>query len=857
MLGDTSKKRLRLVAVVVALLTSILGIAFLSLDVVRKIDQQSTASTDNVQWTVAQVNVEYLQLLLTVKDAQVGHEPLDEVRRRFDVFYSRMTTMKRSPIFSVLREDKAFSASYDKVWDFLNSHVDLIDSDDTTFYLGLAEFAEEVEALRPETSILGLTGIRVFAQRTDAARAGIARTLLQVSVLTIGLLAGLGLLAASLARMNAANKRQASANAEQSERVKAVFATSLDAIVVVDSEGRILEFNAAAEAMFGYQAADVLGQDMAGLIVPPDQRAAHNAGMDAHRRTGRRKMIGAGRVRIEAMRKDGSLFPIEISISSSQQDGIPIFISYLRDLSAQIAAEKELYQARDNALAGEKAKAELLAVMSHEMRTPLNGMLGTMELLKETKLTAKQQQYHRIMESSGRLLLHHVNDVLDISRVDSGKAVISKRPVDLAALIGDIVESQSPVAKAGKNDLRAFMPKDGRTVINCDPVRLRQVLLNLVGNALKFTRKGEVRIEVERLDEAGQIEFRVSDTGIGIREEDRERIFEDFVTLDASYSRSASGTGLGLGIARRWVQAMGGELGVESELGEGSLFWVRLPLDGPATRPEVETAPPAPVIPGPAKAERKLSVLVVEDSPINRIVVREMLELDGHSVTEANDGEEGVEAAAKQAWDIILMDVSMPRKDGVEATRDIRASGGANAKTPIVALTAHALPSETERFFAAGMQMVMTKPVSRAALRRVLRQLTADQPGSERPASPEPEATAIPLLDPDQLGQMREMLGPVVFSKTLSSFFTEVDTYLAQWRRVDLLAGRDAGPLAALQAETHSVAGAAAMIGATRFRARLSEVETACKAGNFEKASTALQEAFATWPETRTTLTGK
>ena len=831
-----------------------LAIAFLSVDVIRKIDEQSTASTDNVQWTVAQVNVEYLQLSLSIKSAQDGLEPIDEVRRRFDVFYSRMTTMQRSPVFGVLREDPAFAKSYAKIWTFLDSYVGVIDGSDADLARRLGDLSAEVQVLRPDASALGLTGIRVFAKRTDSARAGIARTLLQVSVLTLGLLVGMGVLAATLARMNTAIKRQARQNQEQGERVKAVFATSLDAVIVADSDGLILEFNKAAEAMFGYIAREVLGQPMGPLIVPPHLRAAHAAGMANFAATQEHRVVGAGHIRLEAMRNGGDTFPIELAISVSHENGAPIFISYLRDLSDQVAAEQELLTARDNALAGEKAKAELLAVMSHEMRTPLNGMLGTMELLKETRLTAKQQQYQRIMESSGRLLLHHVNDVLDIVRVDSGKAVISKRPVDLAALIGDIVESQSPVAKVGVNELRAFLPADGRTVIHCDPIRLRQVILNLVGNALKFTRNGEVRIEVERLDDAQQIEFRVTDTGIGIAEADLDRIFEDFITLDASYSRSASGTGLGLGIVRRWVQAMGGEVGVESEVGEGSLFWVRLPLDHPATLPEAESPTENASHDTATAGERRLSILVVEDNPINRLVVREMLELDGHTVFEANDGEEGIRLATMRRWDVIFMDVSMPRKDGVEATVAIRASSGASAKSPIVALTAHALPSETERFLAAGMQEVMTKPVSRAALRRVIVQVTEGDGKTIQPAPRPGGQSTIPFVDKPLLVELHDSLGQVTLGMTLDAFYAEVETEITQWRQFDLLGERDTVRIETLQQAIHRVAGAGAMLGAAQFRAQLVDAETACKSGNPEKAIKALRLAISLWPETKSAM---
>lgn len=834
-------------------MTAVLVIAVLSFDVVRKINQQSTASTDNVQWTVAQINVEFMQLLLAIDGAIDAHEPISSVRQRFDVFYSRMNTMRLSPIFAVLRDDPEFAAGYQRIWEFLDRRVPVIDGPDDALAQALPELAEEVRALRQDASVMGLTGIRVFARRTDAEREGIARTLLQVSVLTLGLIVAMGVLTATLARMNATIKRQALRNQVQGERVKAVFSTSLDAVIVVDTMGRVLEFNAAAEAMFGYTASEVLGQPMGPLIIPPDQRAAHEGGMHRIRTTGEQRVVGSGRLRLQAMRKGGAVFPVELAVSVSDGPDGKIFVSFLRDMSAQVAAEQELLRARDDALAGEKAKAELLAVMSHEMRTPLNGMLGTMELLKETRLSAKQQQYQRIMESSGRLLLHHVNDVLDIVRVDSGKAVISVQWVDLATLIGDIVDGQMPVALAGVNQLRAVLPSDGRTMIEVDPVRLRQVLLNLVGNALKFTRNGEVCIEVERLDAEALIEFRVTDTGIGIKEEDCARIFDDFVTLDPSYARSASGTGLGLGIVRRWVHAMGGEVGVESEVGEGSLFWVRLPLLHPAERPQTSREAAGAPTSSVGLTKKRLTILVVEDNPVNRLVVREMLESDGHTVVEAHDGDEGTRMAALRTWDVILMDVSMPGKDGVEATRDIRRSNGPSANSPIVALTAHALPTETARFREAGMQYVMTKPVSREVLRQVLKQVT--EPNQTRePAPDQPARQAEPFLDASIFGQLRETLGAAGTQRLVQGFLAETEPLIAQWATDAEGAVPERDGIEAMRHDVHKLAGSAAILGTARLRGRLAETETACKTGTGTEALNGLQKVVSEWPETRAAL---
>jgi signal transduction histidine kinase len=301
--------------------------------------------------------------------------------------------------------------------------------------------------------------------------------------------------------------------------------------------------------------------------------------MNRYLATGERRVIGKGRVQLEARRKDGSLFPVELSISSAESEHGELFVSFARDISRRVAAEQELIKARDEAVAGERAKADLIAVMSHEMRTPLNGMLGTLELARRRRA---RSQGHRIPRHHPRVGAAASAPCRQRAR-NLARGGRKDRPAhdvfSLSALVRELAESQRSVAEHRGNALSHRVETLGNDYALGDPTRIRQVLLNLIGNAIKFTRNGAIALEAERLGrQRGRRVPRHRHRHRDRPEADQARVFDDFVTLDTSYSRAVGGTGLGLAIVKRLAGALGGEVGLESAPGEGSLFWVRLPL---------------------------------------------------------------------------------------------------------------------------------------------------------------------------------------------------------------------------------------------------------------------------------------
>jgi len=364
--------------------------------------------------------------------------------------------------------------------------------------------------------------------------------------------------------------------------IRAIFETVYDAIVTIDEKGVIDSCNPATERLFGYKPEDLIGCNVTKLM-PEPYRSEHNSYLKNYLRTGEAHIMGKGR-EATARRKDGSVFPVELAITEMRQGDKRMFVGLMRDITARQQAQQELEEARDAALESSRLKSEFITNMSHEIRTPMNGIIGFVQLLNDTPLADEQREYLDMISQSADGLMTIINNILDFSRIETGRLQTEITDFDLRSIVRDVTRSLDQAAHKKGLELHCEIAPTMPEVVQGTPDHLRQVLGHLVGNAIKFTEHGQVTMRALLLEDNAQdilLRMEVSDTGIGITPQARARIFESFVQEDGSSTRNYGGLGLGLAITKRLVAGMGGELGVDSWPGEGSTFWFTLHLQKP------------------------------------------------------------------------------------------------------------------------------------------------------------------------------------------------------------------------------------------------------------------------------------
>eukprot|EP01037_Dinobryon_pediforme_P014660 gene14659-14784_t len=787
---------------------SLVLLTFLGFQIVHELSTLRSAPTDNVKWTLSQAEVELL-VVVDVAAKVNDNDPvaLFELRKRFDIFYSRMKTIDQMAAFAGQPSESAMRAALQKVGTIIDRDAALLDGPDATLTEHLAELLASLEGLRPLVRQIELSGVNYYADISDQTRASFSMLLFKTALVAFGLIVALTASVIVLIGQFRISLARADEIRHNSLRYASTINASLDAIIVADSNGRIIDFNPAAERTFGISRTSALGAGLAEMIIRPEDRASFKARISSivsARTPAVSEPQGPDNQRIEmmALRAGGEVFPVELSLGFATGDNGPIYIAYVRDISERLRTQQEL-------------------------------------LAAGSKLSIQNRKYVETAILSSEMLQSHIDDVLDMTHIESGHLHLRRAAFDLVTLVDEVIDVNRHAATLANNQLSCNVNL-GCTAIVEDRHRLRQILVNLVGNAVKFTRSGEILIQISEFEnDLGRVclDIRVKDTGEGVSSADQQRIFDDFVTLDPYHRRTSRGYGLGLAICRRIVQAMEGTIGVESTRWQGSEFRVVIPVTfapafqtTPSTRPGREAVSAAHRLDQSLRIERP-NVLVVEDNEINRFVARNMLMAAGCLVSEAQNGEEAVQRAGSTYFDLILMDISMPVLDGLDATRQIRASqNGASRSTLIVGLTAHALPEEQEMLRQAGMEDCLLKPLRVRQITALLERLQSAEGGFDqaRPAlQPEPavrkkQRSVRPLptgpqqkgnnyIDAEVLGELAIILQPQILNQRIRQFCAELESVEVAFESYLQTENLDDMSRAA-----HKYSGAAAVFGAQR-----------------------------------------
>ena len=752
----------------------------------------------------------------------------DELRNKIDIVLNKLLFLENTDSNMILGFNEEVKILMDPINQFVRKTVSIIDNVDEISLDNILILRDMVKRVRPKVSKNAFLVYRLAVIRSQEQQINFSKQLIWTSgsaVFFLIMLAGLLLL---LDQMLRSSIRRADELTASSRQLALTVAGSMDAIIIADGFSKIIEYNASAQGVFGWSREEIIGKTMEEIFFRSGLRDAYKNAMAQSLELSHTNAIDGVRVELTAWRKNGEEFEVELNMTYVERNDDAIYMAYIRDISDRKAAEKILIEARDRAERTDKAKSQFLAVMSHEMRTPLAGIIGVMDLLKTTKLTKKQDHYVQIATSSGEIMLEHINEALDITRIEGGALNLSPQEFNLPDLVRSLVEILKPLANEKKLNLDLQIDNKIKTNFMGDSLRIRQILTNLLGNSIKFTDKGSIKfvISYSHGSDTSKLKFKITDTGKGIAPEDHKKIFDDFVVISSGGKQQTRGDGLGLSISRKIARQMGGDIIVESNINEGATFILSLPLKQVAKTDVVELKG----LDIPVENFKKINVLVVEDSITNREVLCNMLEEMGHKVIGVMNGLESLEQVEKQIFDIIFMDINMPIMGGIEAVQKIRSGGGVNSKTYIAGLTAHGSDEFGVEAEQAGMDCYFTKPIRLVTLQKIISDVVS--------ADPLEAITEIPPV----LKELFETIGRENALRVSGMFFDELNQFIQQCNK-----GIFSKDNHALAEAAHKIKGAATMLGLDLLKTPFAQLENDARENNVRDLTIHIQslEGFA------------
>jgi len=500
---------------------------------------------------------------------------------------------------------------------------------------------------------------------------------------------------------------------ENEKKFRALYESATDGVIGIDSKGRITLWNPAAEKMFGFGFKEVSGKDLHKLIASKKFYKQFFSAFQKFTRTGEGRILGKP-MEVPAKRKDGIEFPVEFSLSKFRWQGEWQATAIIRDISERKKREAELVEAKEKAQESDRLKSVFLANMSHEIRTPMNGIIGFVDLLRQGNLShEEEEEYLGLILSSSKHLLTIINDILEIARIEVGQVSVKPVSFNLKKLLKETYEVFYARTAIENKNISLLWEKSANLPGNIisDPVRIKQVLYNLLSNALKFTREGSIRFGAEEKQQ-GLLSFYVADTGIGIEPAFQEKIFDRFQQVEGKLTREYGGTGLGLSISKGIVEKLGGKISLKSKPGKGSTFFFTIPFISKEKK-KTEKIPDKKKI----KTYEGHSILVAEDTDSNYIIVEKMLAPVNVNIVRAMNGKEAVMLCCEHDFSLIILDLKLPILNGYEAARKIRIF---RPDLPIIAQTTYAMEDDREQALNAGCNDYLTKPVQRKKLFELL-----------------------------------------------------------------------------------------------------------------------------------------